>query len=250
MKAGEHNPSVSTAKKEERNNLINPYWIEDKALSRGAVDFLTGSEIQFWQDMIAKYLFPIDEDKAEQAKIAAALKDLRNKSVFTFFILNALYVTVVFLLTLEKDKVHIRWPLGVTHNVTYAYQGAAAAPAVSNKYYVNSCSLTLLSNVQVLIESDYLQLEPIGMVFVLFFASIMVIQFIAMLFHRFGTFSQILASTEIKICNKKVLLLSQVNAQPTEFRRLAGRDIARSVPREERRSNRARTSAAQRFQRR
>ena len=52
--------------KEERDNLVNPYWLEDKALTRGAVDFLTGSEIQFWKDMIEKYLYPIDEDKAEQ----------------------------------------------------------------------------------------------------------------------------------------------------------------------------------------
>ena len=52
--------------KEERDNLVNPYWLEDKTLTRGAVDFLTGSEIQFWKDMIEKYLYPIDEDKAEQ----------------------------------------------------------------------------------------------------------------------------------------------------------------------------------------
>lgn len=52
--------------KEERDNLINPYWLEDKALVRGVVDFLTGNEIQFWKDMLEKYLYPIDEDKAEQ----------------------------------------------------------------------------------------------------------------------------------------------------------------------------------------
>lgn len=54
--------------KEERDPLINPYWLEDKALVRGVVDFLTGGEIQFWKDMLEKYLYPIDEDKAEQVK--------------------------------------------------------------------------------------------------------------------------------------------------------------------------------------
>lgn len=54
--------------KEERDNLINPYWLEDKALTRGTVDFLTGRETQFWKDMIEKYLYPIDENKAEQVR--------------------------------------------------------------------------------------------------------------------------------------------------------------------------------------
>ena len=52
----------------------------------------------------------------------------------------------------------------------------------------------------------YLQLEPIGMVFLLMFASVMIIQFVAMFFHRFGTLSQIIATTEIKACSKKASL--------------------------------------------
>lgn len=58
---------------------------------------------------------------------------------------------------------------------------------------------------KVLISKEYLQLEPIGLVFVFFFALILVIQFTAMLFHRFGTLSHILASTELVwFCSKKV----------------------------------------------
>lgn len=63
---------------------------------------------------------------------------------------------------------------------------------------------------QVHISKEYLQLEPIGLVFVFFFALILVIQFTAMLFHRFGTLSHILASTELNFCcNKKAEELSQ-----------------------------------------
>ena len=116
--------------KEERDNLSNPYWLEDKTLTRGTVDFLTGAELQFWKDMIEKYLSPIDEDKEAQAKIAAALKDLRNTVVFTFFIINALYVTAVFLLTLQKDSVYIRWPLGIKYNISYAYYDPPSLPTV------------------------------------------------------------------------------------------------------------------------
>ena len=60
------------------------------------------------------------------------------------------------------------------------------------------------------ISKEYLQLEPIGLVFVFFFALILIIQFVAMLFHRFGTLSHILASTELNFCfNKKTEDLSQ-----------------------------------------
>lgn len=59
------------------------------------------------------------------------------------------------------------------------------------------------------ISKEYLQLEPIGLVFVFFFALILVIQFTAMLFHRFGTLSHILASTELNFCKKKSEDLTQ-----------------------------------------
>lgn len=45
---------------------MNPYWIEDKGLKKGEVDFLPTIEIKFWQDLLEKYLAPIDEDKAEK----------------------------------------------------------------------------------------------------------------------------------------------------------------------------------------
>lgn len=55
---------------------------------------------------------------------------------------------------------------------------------------------------------EYLLLEPIGMVFVFFFALILVVQFTAMLFHRFGTISHILSNTDLG-CTKKTDELTQ-----------------------------------------
>lgn len=119
--------------------MTNPYWIEDPELKKGEVDFLSSAEIQFWKDLIDKYLFPIDQDKAEQvsleqnsgdqipsnfilftqARIAVDLKDLRNSSVFGFFMINALFVLIVFLLQLNKDNLHVKWPISARVNVTY-----------------------------------------------------------------------------------------------------------------------------------
>jgi chitin synthase len=53
-----------------------------------------------------------------QAKIQADLKELRNKSVFFFSVFNALFVLIVFMLTLHKDTLHIDWPFGIKENIT------------------------------------------------------------------------------------------------------------------------------------
>ncbi|XP_015519549.2 chitin synthase chs-2 isoform X2 [Neodiprion lecontei] len=180
--------SQNTEGNRERTFLASPYWLEDEGLKKGEVDFLSPQEEQFWKDLLEKYLFPIDEDKAEKARIAADLIELRNKSVFAFFMFNALFILIVFLLQLNKDQLHIVWPLGVKTNITY-----------------------IVETSEVHITKEYLQLEPIGLVFVFFFALILVIQFTAMLFHRFGTFAHILASTTLDLlyCSKKTKDLSE-----------------------------------------
>lgn len=84
---------------------------------------------------------------------------------------------------------------------------------VTNKSFhiaIEFCANRITSfPIQVHISKEYLQLEPIGLVFVFFFALILVIQFTAMLFHRFGTLSHILASTELNFCKKKSEDLTQ-----------------------------------------
>ncbi|XP_055339355.1 chitin synthase chs-2-like [Paramacrobiotus metropolitanus] len=159
---------------EEEEEIIK-YWMKDKCfgeVNEDRVVVLEEKEVQFWKDLIKKYLYPLDEDKAAQQRIANDLKELRNKSVFMYFMFNALFILIVFLLQLNKYHLHVDWPLGVKTNVT-------------------------IINNQPVVTKEYLQLEPIGIVFVVFFFSILVIQFVAMVFHRFGTLSHILAATDI-----------------------------------------------------
>jgi chitin synthase len=165
--------------KHDRDDLLNPYWIEDKDLKNGEVAYLHPSEIQFWRDLIDKYLYPIEQNKEHQARVAFELKELRNRMVFAFFMLNALFVLVVFLLQLNKEILHVDWPLGVRENITVNPD--------TNEYIV---------------DKEFLELEPIGLVFVIFFGTILVIQFIGMLFHRFGTLSHILG----KILKKRICI--------------------------------------------
>lgn len=66
------------------------------------------------------FCFPrIFTTRVQQARIAADLIELRNKSVFAFLMFNALFVLIVFLLQLNKDQLHVVWPLGVKTNITY-----------------------------------------------------------------------------------------------------------------------------------
>ncbi|XP_040583648.1 chitin synthase chs-2 [Lepeophtheirus salmonis] len=170
---------------EERDDLINPYWVEDRDMGRGEVDYLSGVEVQFWKDLIEKYLKPLDADSKKEALMAQGLKELRNKAVFFFAMFNALFVLIVFMLTLHKDVLHIDWPFGAKVEI-----------------YISE------DDEQAIVGVEYLHLEPIGIVLVFFFFAIILIQFVAMLFHRFGTISHILASTDLSCCAKKEDVLS------------------------------------------
>ena len=53
-----------------------------------------------------------------QKKIEEGLKELRDMAVFYFAMFNALFVLIVFMLTLNKDVLHIDWPFGIKENIT------------------------------------------------------------------------------------------------------------------------------------
>lgn len=51
---------------ESRNDLFNPYWIEDKDLRKSKFMVLSSQEITFWEQLIKNYLQPIIEDKEKK----------------------------------------------------------------------------------------------------------------------------------------------------------------------------------------
>ncbi|XP_018314062.1 uncharacterized protein [Mycetomoellerius zeteki] len=169
----------ATSSQDRSSFLISPYWLQDERLRRGVVDFLSNDEEEFWKDLIGKYLQPIESDEESQNKITQELINCRDAYLSKFFMLNALFVLIVFLMQLNKDRLHLQWPLGMKYNITY----------YSEK---NEVHLT----------KEYLRLEPIGCLFIVAFVSILGIQFCAMLFHRFDTFSHVLANTKLPSCTK------------------------------------------------
>jgi chitin synthase len=127
-------------------------------MRKGEVDFLLNTEEEFWKDLIGKYLQPIESDeecqvssiftfiyKKEvflcviiklllhncymnfqfcffQGKIAQELINCRDAYLSKFFMINALFVLIVFLMQLKKEVLHLQWPLGMKYNITYDSQ--------------------------------------------------------------------------------------------------------------------------------
>nr|CAD2147597.1 unnamed protein product [Meloidogyne enterolobii] len=158
-------------------------WIELKPFNSFEPAVLNPDEESFWQEMIDKYLKPIYSDSQEQERIQQGLNELRNNCCSAFFMVNSVFIIVVLILQLQKDCLHIEWPLGPLVNQTRVQCGGGGSGDFDpeGEEWVMS----------------RLQLEPMGFVFIVFFLVILFIQFLAMLFHRFGTITHIIASTEL-----------------------------------------------------
>ena len=106
--------------------------IEDTLLGNGDIKFLKPKETRFWQELIPKYLLPLEKDAEKEKQVAAGLKELRDMCVFSFLMINSIWVLAVFLLQEQKHIIYISW-------------------IFTDK------------------DGDELQLEPIALVFMIFF---------------------------------------------------------------------------------
>ena len=62
-------------------------------------------EVNFWCDLIEKYLKPLEKDAEKEKQMGNALKELRNQMVFSFLMINSIWVLTIFLLQENKDLV-------------------------------------------------------------------------------------------------------------------------------------------------
>ncbi len=145
-----------------RNFLYNPFWIDMKIFGKNDIYYLNTKEITFWQGLIDKYLHPLNKDEQEEKRISKDLKELRNNSCFAFFMLNALWVVMQFqfeYVSVAFPKLQI--PIGLLYN-----------------------------------KPDQ-KVQLLGLIFLILFTLVLVLQFLSMLFHRWGTIIEILASTRL-----------------------------------------------------
>ncbi len=131
----------------------------------------------FWNELIDKYLKPLEKNAEQEKKVAAGLIELRNSVVFSFTMINSIWILTIFLLQEKKDQLSVPWPI------------ASKGPNIT--YNPDDETMHL--------EYEYLNLEPIGLLFVIFFAVVLLIQVIGMLAHRLMTLGHIVSSTKIRM---------------------------------------------------
>ncbi|XP_071100719.1 chitin synthase chs-2-like [Haliotis cracherodii] len=117
-------------------------------------------EDRFWKELIEKYLQPQTAQLEYHDKIQRDLKELRNKSCLLFLVANSLLIILV--LTLQMNP-----------------QLTMSLPCKSERF----------------VGEDF---EPISVTFMIVFGAVLVVQFTAMLIHRFSTFIHIISTTEIR----------------------------------------------------
>ena len=63
----------------KRDLLRNPLWIEDEMFAdKGNVELLSTKEIDFWNDLIKTYLFPLIENKEEKVNTVGCIPALQH----------------------------------------------------------------------------------------------------------------------------------------------------------------------------
>uniref|UniRef100_A0A4W6G3I7 chitin synthase n=1 Tax=Lates calcarifer TaxID=8187 RepID=A0A4W6G3I7_LATCA len=138
----------------------------EKTLIAPQVQKLDEGEQDFWNKLLERYLKPIKDTKEHQEEVTRELKSLRNKAVFLYFIVNVLWVVATFFLqAIGNDVISIKIP----------------------KYFPNGSE-----------SGEYLKVEPLSLMFLLSFAILLLIQFLAMLYHRVYTLIHVVSyrSTE------------------------------------------------------
>lgn len=119
---------------------------------------LKEDEILFWKDLIANYLEPLNQDKKKEKAVAESLKDFRNKVAFAFFFVNGLWLVIMTAMNEVKAVLNVKIPTAGGASIT---------------------------------------IEPLGLLFLVLFTILLLLQFIGMIKHRYGTFLHLLASTNL-----------------------------------------------------
>lgn len=157
---------LNNQNKGENEENPNAYWLtEEEALKFSDLAELNDNEKIFWKKLIKKYLLVEKLDPPAKHKLQVSLNDMRDRGVFAFFMLNALWIAFVFPVLLAQDR-------------------------LKDMLYI-----------PIPIPSLYYQpvlIEPLGVLHLGFFVFISLVQFLAMLCHRYNTFQHILASTKLR----------------------------------------------------
>ena len=77
-------------------SVPDPAHVEDTPV--GPANRLDPAEEEFWVGVVKRYLVPLEVDLEHQTLVRAQLLELRNKATLSFFMMNAIFVVVIFTL--------------------------------------------------------------------------------------------------------------------------------------------------------
>ncbi|CAC5411436.1 CHS1 [Mytilus coruscus] len=129
------------------------------AEEHGTIKRLKQDEINFWNELIVNYLQPLNPDEKKEKAVSESLKDFRNKVAFAFFFVNGLWLVIMTAMNEVKAVLNINIPT---------------------------------------VDGSTITIEPLGLLFLVIFAILLFMQFFGMIRHRYGTFLQLLAATNLR----------------------------------------------------
>ncbi|XP_021367706.1 uncharacterized protein LOC110459670 isoform X2 [Mizuhopecten yessoensis] len=156
---------IVTPKKKDIDDKIDSHLAKQNKLGNGPILRMNPAEEEFWKILIHRYLYPLEVTAAAQKQIKTRLLELRNSICVAIGIINLIWIAVNFMFQLRK-------PATIYFEV----------PSDVDETEVNS---------------ETFQVDLLGMLFIIFFGVIILIQFIGMLVHRWGTFLHLVAITDI-----------------------------------------------------
>nr|XP_034301297.1 chitin synthase chs-2 isoform X1 [Crassostrea gigas] len=165
----------------EHEQMSSQSWMDDSDLKQGSVAVLDNDETLFWEEFISKYLKPLYTDKEHEEQMRQGLKELRNKVCLAFLLMNALFVTIVFVLTEVNASFNHALSIKLPCTVSEGPPGRG-------------------------------YIEPISIAFTAIFGIMLFLQFICMLMHRISTLVHIVAS--VKLDWKRKLVTAKNKDQP------------------------------------
>ncbi|CAF0773385.1 unnamed protein product [Brachionus calyciflorus] len=153
-----NNNNENETKQDNLNEVKN--WTEHSSLKNSDFDIMSDDEKKFFDQLITKYLYPNLVINKEEIK--EELDELRNRCSFYFLMANSLWYLLLFALQLLKDK-------------------------LIDKIYI---SITVFNNT--------VKYEPVYFCYVMLFVVMLILQFIAMIWHRAITFIQVIRKTSLR----------------------------------------------------
>ena len=159
------------------------------------MDYLSGGEINFWKEMIKKYLVPLEMSDKEKRDQKHGLEEYRDGLVFGMVMFNVLYITAITILQTQAS-VFLPWTWisdlgwdtagedGVYHTIAYV-----ASEVTGMKVIIINIIITQVvgQNPTVKINRSNQELDMLGLAFLASFSLITVVQIIGMFFHRWQT---------------------------------------------------------------